>query len=509
MREAQVHAAVSTQLLANNLANLSDRAKAVLARGATIYVNGRHRMDGRTAQAIDPTSGAAIAHVAEGTATDVADAVKAASKAFEEPSWRLMRACDREVLLMRLADLIARDADLLAEIDAVDVGFPVSIGRMVYATFAAEVVRYMAGWPTKIKGEVADVGLPGGFAVTGMTLREPVGVVGAILPWNGPADAALWKIAPALATGCTLVLKPSEVACLSVYALMDLIEEAGFPPGVINVVPGRGPEAGAALVRHPGIAKVAFTGSTATGRIIQGMAAEGPKKVHLELGGKSPVIVFPDADIDAAASAVCEGIFGYQGQVCVAGSRLVVHREVRDDLLARILRRVEELRMGPTLDPATTFGPLVRPVHRDRVAHAVYEAVSNGANVLCGGDPIAGPGCFYPPTILADAPPDAVCQRDEIFGPVLTVADFANEEEALRLANGTEYGLASYLWTDSNARIHRMLPRLACGKVGVNMTAPPIASMPEGGVKGSGYGRDLGREGLEQYLVSKSVLIRS
>lgn len=503
-----VDAGPAAPTLANDHAGLTPRARAVLDRGATIYVHGRHRMADHVLDAIDPTSGTRTASIADGTAADVHAAVESAAAAFQAPSWRLMRAPDREVLLMRLADLIARDADLLAQIDAVDVGFPISIGRIVYGTFAAEVTRYMAGWPTKIKGEVADVGLPGGFAVTGMTLREPVGVVGAILPWNGPADAALWKIAPALAAGCTVVLKPSEMACLSVYALLDLVEEAGFPPGVVNVVAGRGPVVGAELVRHPGIAKVAFTGSTETGRRIQALAAEAPKKVHLELGGKSPVIVFPDADLDAAAAAICEGIFGYQGQVCVAGSRLVVHRDVRDGLLDRLLRAVETLRIGRTLDPETTFGPLVRRSHRDRVSRMVRAAIAGGATALCGGRPVDGPGCFYLPTILDGTAPDDPCQQEEIFGPVLTVTAFTGEDEAIRLANGTGYGLAAYLWTDSNARIQRLLPRLACGKVGVNMTAPPIASMPEGGVKQSGFGRDLGREGLDQYLVSKSVLVR-
>jgi len=495
---------------ANDLRCLSPQTRRFLDRPLGLFIGGAWvQSDGADRIAvIDPTSGQCIAEVPAASAKDVDRAVNSASATFHSTAWRGMRPVERERMLVRLADLVEAHATLLAELEAIDVGMPLRFADEIYQLLAVDVLRYMAGMPTKIKGEISDVSLPGPDRLIGYTLREPVGVVGAILPWNSPGDAAIWKVAAALAAGCTVVVKPSEMACLTALALGDLVAEAGFPPGAVNIITGTGAVAGHALASHPGVQKIGFTGSTQTGRLIQAAAIPTLKKVHLELGGKSPALVFADADLPAAAKGVAEAIYSYSGQLCVAGSRLYVQDAVYDEVTALLVERSNALLLGPSLSRKTDIGPLVRKSHLDKVAGCVDRARDDGATILCGGAPIDGPGYYYPPTVIADVRQDMACVQDEIFGPVITVSHFSTPEEALTLANDTTYGLAAYVWSSNISTIHDMVGQLRCGKVAVNSTAPPIPSLPEGGTKGSGYGRDLGLEGLNYYLETKSVLMR-
>jgi acyl-CoA reductase-like NAD-dependent aldehyde dehydrogenase len=368
-----------------------------------------------------------------------------------------------------------------------------------------ELLRYYGGWTTKIDGKVLPNSIPGMFTIA---KREPVGVVAAITPWNFPLLEVAYKLGPALAAGCTIVIKPSELAPMSTLRLMQLVDEAGFPPGVVNVVIG-GPEVGAALVRHPGVQKVAFTGQTATGKEIMRTAVDGLKRVTLELGGKSPNIVFADADLEAAASGAFGGIFFNQGQACVAGSRLFVEAPVADELVDRVVDQAGSIRLGSGLDPETQMGPLISANHRTRVRSYVDSAADEGAEVAVGGHDASVEGLqggfFLEPTVLKGVRNDMKAAQEEIFGPVLAVIPWKDEEELLALANGIDYGLASGIWTSDVSKALRIADRLDAGTVWINTYGMFDVAVPFGGRKHSGFGKELGEEALEPYLHSKSV----
>ena len=377
---------------------------------------------------------------------------------------------------------------------------------MVDVGAGAEFVRYMAGWATKLEGQTLDnsIGIPGPQWVT-YTRREPVGVVGAIVPWNFPLAIALWKVAPALAAGCTVVLKPSEETPLTALRLADLAIEAGFPPGALNVVCGRGATAGAALAAHPDIRKISFTGSTGVGRLIGHAAVDNMARFTLELGGKSPLIVLDDADPAAAAQGAANGIFFHQGQVCTAGSRVYVQRGIFDKVVSQLALVAEGLRIGSGFDPQAQFGPLVSRRHMDRVMAHIDGAVAEGATLVTGGGRAFDGGCFVKPTVFVDAKPSMRIVREEVFGPVATVVPFDDVEDAIRLANDSAYGLAASVWSNNLSAVHRIVPRLQAGVVWVNAHNVLDNALPLGGVKQSGYGRDLGRAAVESFTELKSV----
>jgi phenylacetaldehyde dehydrogenase len=409
----------------------------------------------------------------------------------------------------RLADLIERDAGLLAELEIVDNGMTAHFARNLNIAGAIGVLRYMAGWPSKITGRTVSLGVPiPGSQFFAATVREPVGVVGAIIPWNVPFMSALWKLAPALAAGCTIVIKPAEDACLSVLKLAELIAEAGFPPGVVNVVTGTGIAAGDPLVRHPDVAKISFTGSTVTGRRIGALASGELKKVTLELGGKSPNIVFADADLDRAATGAADLIFLNSGQVCVAGSRLLVERRALDQVVDKVAGLAAALKIGPGLDIDSQIGPLVSARQQARVRGYVDGAKAAGATLLTGADPVDSSGFYVRPTVIVDVRHDMQVVQEEIFGPVLAVMPFDDIEEAIALANQTAYGLAATIWTNDLKKTHTLIPRLKCGFVAVNSDAIPHPALPQGGFKQSGVGKDLGAEAIDGCLDTKTVLIR-
>ncbi|HEX7050111.1 MAG TPA: aldehyde dehydrogenase family protein [Longimicrobiales bacterium] len=472
-----------------------------------LFINGEwvEAADGRRFATYNPATGEVLTEVAEAGPDDVAAAVMAARAAAHGP-WRQLDAADRGALLWKLADAIEANAEELTRLESLDNGKPVREAqidiRMVVDTF-----RYYAGWATKLHGET----LPVRGNVLNYTLREPVGVVGAIIPWNFPLLMAAWKVAPALACGNTVVLKPAEQTPLSALELAALAAAVGLPPGVLNVLPGFGETAGAALVRHPDVDKIAFTGSTAVGKVIMREAAATLKRVSLELGGKSPNIVFEDADLDAAARGAFAGIFYNAGQACTAGSRLLVHESVHDALLERLLERAARLRPGDPLDPKTRYGPLISEAQLGRVLGYIEQGRTEGAELLAGGGraPYDGAerGYWIEPTIFDRVAPQHVIAREEIFGPVLATLTFRDDDEAITLANDTIYGLAAGIWTRDIKRAHRIARGIGAGTVWINTYHPLDPASPFGGYKQSGYGRELGEHALDLYTQVKSVWV--
>jgi len=463
---------------------------------------------GRTFATVNPATGDEICQVAHGGAEDVARAVAAARRAFENPVWRRMSAVDRSNLLLKLADLIERDADELAVIECMDNGKPATMTRAVEIEGSIRTFRYYAGWPTKLGGETLPVSPRSGARILNYTTREPVGVAGLIVPWNYPMSMAAWKVAPALAAGCTVVLKPAEQTPLTALRLGELALEAGFPAGVLNVVTGFG-DTGAALVEHSDVNKIAFTGSTEVGKLIVRGAAGNLKKVSLELGGKSPQIVLPDADIDAAAASIASGIFFNQGQTCTAGSRLYAHASIHDRLLAAIADQAAKLKIGDGLDPDTTFGPLVSEEQWDRVSGYVEIGRAEGADVVIGGRRPAGleKGFFFEPTILAGAAPSMRVVREEIFGPVLSALSWTDADDLVRQANDSDFGLSAGIWTNDIKSAHRLAEAVHAGTVWINCFNLVDNATPFGGFKQSGWGREHGRQGIELYTETKSVWV--
>ena len=462
-------------------------------------------LSGKTFDVFNPGDGRVIARVADGGSEDVDLAVAAARRAFESGPWKKMPPNDRAKLLWRLADLLEIARDEIGLIETLDNGKPLRVSTNFDVNGAADRLRYYAGFATKLTGETMSVSLRGDHHA--FTLREPVGVCGLIVPWNFPLMMAVAKLAPALAAGCTTILKPAEQTPLSALRLGELILEAGFPPGVVNIVTGFG-ETGAAITAHPGVDKVSFTGSTDVGRLIVRAAAGNFKRVTLELGGKSPVIVLPDADVGRAIPGVSEGIFRNSGQVCAAGSRVYAHEKVFDQLVQGIAEYAKNLKVGPGIEAGTDLGPLVSLEQQDRVTGFIAAGLRDGASILSGGGTVGDAGYFLQPTVLIHTRPEMSVVREEIFGPVLCAMSF-NDDDLDKItaeANDTPYGLSAYIWTQNLSAAHRLVSQLKAGFVRVNGGGLDSA-LPFGGVKHSGWGRENGREGIEAYTELKSVIM--
>jgi aldehyde dehydrogenase (NAD+) len=453
---------------------------------------------------LDPATEQVIARVAAGDAADVEAAVRSARSAFNG-AWGQMRASDRGQLLLRFAERIRQHADELVELESLDAGKPVSAIRRQDLPAVLDTLGYYAGWADKINGQV----VPARPDALTYTVREPIGVVAAIVPWNFPLMIAMWKIAPALACGCTVVLKPAEITPLSALRLGELALEAGFPPGVLNVVTGFGATAGAALVNHPDVDKVTFTGSPAVGRQILRSAAGNLKRVTLELGGKSANIIFPDADLEAAVKAASAGIFFNSGQVCSAGSRILVHEAVYDQVVERLIARAKAVRVGNPRDRTTTMGPLVSSIQMQRVLDYIDVGQREGARLVTGGARLGERGYFVAPTVFTEVEHGMRISQEEIFGPVAAVIRFSDEERAIRLANGTRYSLAAGLWSADIGRVHRFIRRLKAGTVWVNTFGPTDVRLPWGGAGDSGFGREHGDVAIENFTEPKAVWINT
>ena len=471
-----------------------------------LLIGGRWRpaRSGRHFQTVDPSSEEVIAEVAEGGAADV-DAAVAAARAALDGAWGQMRPTDRGRILLRLAELIRANQDALVELESLDSGKPVSAIRRQDLPAVLDTLTYYAGWADKINGQL----IPARPDALTYTVREPVGVVGAIIPWNFPLMIGMWKLAPALACGCTVVLKPAELTPLTALRIGELALEAGMPPGVLNVVPGFGRTAGAALVEHPDVDKITFTGSPAVGRQILRAAAGNLKRVTLELGGKSANIFFPDADLDAAVKAAASGIFFNSGQVCSAGSRILAHADIYDEVVERLVARAQAIRVGDPRDAATAMGPLVSAVQMKRVLDYIEIGKREGARLATGGMRLGDTGFFVTPTVFADVEHAMRISQEEIFGPVASVIRFTDEEDAIRIANGTPYSLAAGVWSADITRVHRMVKRVKAGTVWVNTFGPTDVRLPWGGNRDSGFGREHGDVAIENFTEPKAVWINT
>ncbi|MEJ2633620.1 MAG: aldehyde dehydrogenase family protein [Acidihalobacter sp.] len=497
---------------------MEDRSTSVAATvGSAVsdFLTRRHKLligsdwvDARSGEylpSLDPATGRTISTFAAASEDDVDAAVAAARAAFDDGPWRRMKPAERAAVIWRIADLIEQHADELAELESRDNGAPYGVCRYGFVPMAVESFRYMAGWVTKLCGDTVSLSLPGDWHA--YTLREPIGVVGQIVPWNAPLMMAGMKISHALAAGCAIVFKPAEETSLSALRLGELALEAGLPPGVLNIVTGAGEITGAAIAAHPGVDKIAFTGSTEVGRLIAQAAAGNLKKVTLELGGKSPAIVFPDADLEQAILGTARGIFTNSGQVCVAGSRLYVHKKIFDKLVEGVAEWAEAIQLGAGMEPTSELGPLISAKQLARVKGYVQSGREDGAQVVAGGDVLDRDGYFMRPTVITNARSDMSVMREEIFGPVVCAIPFDDNDldSIAREANDTLYGLGASIWTRNLSIAHKLAPRLRAGTVWINAHNPLDPALPFGGYKQSGWGREQGLEGLLSYTELKSV----
>ena len=487
---------------------LNSKTAEFFSRQHRMLIDGRFVLaaSGKTFPVYNPATGEVVAQVPEAETEDVDRAVIAARRAFDEGPWtRKMSNSERGQLLWKLADLLQENLEEFAEIESLDNGKPLSVARVADVPLAVDMFRYMAGWATKITGSTLAFSSPGAFH--SYTMREPIGVVGQIIPWNFPLLMAAWKLAPALAAGCTVVLKVAEQTPMSGLRLAELFDQAGFPPGVVNILTGFGEGAGAPLAAHPLVDKIAFTGSTEVGKLIVKASAGNLKKVSLELGGKSPAIIFPDADLERAIPGTASAIFFNQGQCCCAGSRLFVHESVYDKVLQGVSDIAGGITMGPGLDPQTGMGPLVSEEQFDKVTGYIDSGVKEGARVAAGGKRHGDRGYFVQPTVLTNTKPSMKVVREEIFGPVVCAESFsdADLDRMAREANDTVYGLAASVWTRDLSTAHKMARRIRSGTVWINCHNVFDASLPFGGYKQSGWGREMGEEVLHNYTEVKAV----
>src|SRR3954471_15614042 len=481
------------------------------------FVARRHRMligadwveaaSGQTFDTYDPATGEVLASVARGSSEDIDRAVKTARAAFEDGPWRRMSPSDRGRAIHRLGDLILEHGDELATLETLDNGKPLTIAKAADVPLAADLFHYMSGWTTKSGGSTLQISVPymPGAEWHAYTLHEPVGVVGQIIPWNFPLLMAAWKLGPALATGCCVVLKPAEQTPLSALRLGELCLEAGIPAGVVNVVTGFGEETGAPLAAHPDVDKVAFTGSTEVGKLILQAAAGNLKKVSLELGGKSPNVVYADADLETAIPGAANAIFFNHGQCCAAGSRLYVEQSIFDQVVEGVSNQAKKIKVGPGIEPDTQMGPLVSKEQLDRVCGFLESGFSEGAKATAGGKKIGGSGYFVEPTVLTNTDHKMKVVQEEIFGPVVTAIPFKDADAIVPIANDNIYGLAAGIWTKDISKAHRIAEKLRAGTVWINCYNIFDAAMPFGGYKQSGWGREMGKDSLELYTEVKAV----
>jgi phenylacetaldehyde dehydrogenase len=488
----------------------SPAAKRALARKPALFINNEWvpSSHGATLVVEDPSTGREVSRIVDASDADVDRAVAAARAAFDDGRWSNLPPKARERTLNKLADLIEAHAAEFAELEAIDNGKPVGFATLIDVPGSVDHLRYMAGWASKIGGEVLDpLGMPRG-QVFSYVSRQPVGVAAQIIPWNFPLIMATLKISPALAAGCTVVLKPAEQTSMTALRMADFVAEAGFPPGVINVITGNGHTAGDRLVKHPDVDKVAFTGSTEVGKIINRNATETLKRVTLELGGKSPVVVMSDVNVDEVAPVAAGSVFFNAGQICVAGSRLFAHRSIFDRMVEGVAKASAFWRPRPSLDPEAHMGPLVSKEQMDRVMGYIEKGKRDGAAIAVGGNAPAANGYYVNPTVMVDVKPSMSIVREEIFGPVLVAQRFDTLDEVAKAANDTNYGLAASIWTKDVSAMHRLAAKIKAGTVWGNCHAVIDPALPFGGFKQSGIGREQGREGIEAYTELKTVIIQ-
>ncbi len=489
------------------LYSLRDDTRAFLDRRHGHYIDGCRvePASGEWVVSLNPATEEALSDVARGNSVDVDRAVKAADRAFKDKRWTGLTDDQRASILFRAAQLIEDNGEQLAELETLDNGKPYGAALYGEIAMSARAFRYYAGWIGKINGETFAPSVPGKYH--GYTRKEPIGVVAAITPWNGPLVMAAWKLAPALAAGCSAVIKPSEQTSLTTLRLAELLSEAGLPDGILNVVTGTGEEVGRCLSEHSLVKKIAFTGSTRVGKGLVQSASQDLKHLSLELGGKSPVLIFEDANIDKAIAGAADAIFANSGQVCVAGSRLYVHESIHDRVVKGVCEIARSLKIGHGLDPQTQMGPLISEAHLNSVLNYVQKGKAEGARLVQGGVRIEGDGYYMEPAVFTHTGPGMCIHDEEIFGPVLSIASFKTEEEVIGLANQSNYGLASSVWTQDMAKLHRCIEALEAGIVWGNIHGLPDMAMPIGGMKQSGWGRENARQGMELYQQTKTILI--
>jgi phenylacetaldehyde dehydrogenase len=497
--------AISPIQIDSRVSEFIDKPRKMLIDGK--WVNAA---SGKTFPTYNPATGEVLARVAEGDREDIDRAVKAARKAFDSGPWSRLTSSERGRLIWKLADLLEQHLEEFATLETLDNGKPLAVARAADVPLAVDMFRYMAGWATKLEGTTIPISVPytPGAQYLAYTLREPVGVVGQIIPWNFPLLMAVWKLAPALASGCSVVLKPAEQTPLSALRLGELFGEAGFPDGVVNIVPGYGETAGAALAAHDQVDKVAFTGSTEVGKLIVHAATGNLKKVSLELGGKSPNVVFRDSDLDTAIAGSASAIFFNHGQCCCAGSRLYVERPVFDQVVEGVAAKAKKIKVGSGLEPDTSMGPLVSEEQLQRVCNYLEIGLAEGAQAVSGGKKLGDKGYFVEPTVLVNTKENMKVVQEEIFGPVVAAIPFDDVEELTPRANDTVYGLAAGIWTKDISKAHRLAAALHAGTVWINCYNIFDAALPFGGYKQSGWGREMGKEVLNLYTQTKAVCAR-